>query len=106
MTDCELTERQRYWFEHLKAAQGSGMTVVAYAAEQGLKAKELYNWKSRFIKRGWLSVSLGAKDFVPVRVDGLARCCVHLSNGVRVEFSTPLSDRVIREVLDTASRLA
>jgi len=69
MTDSELAERQRYWFDHLRAAEEGGVTLVFYAAEQWLKTKNLYNWKSWFIKRGLMSPALGSKNFVPVRAD-------------------------------------
>ena len=104
MTDTELTERQRYWFDHLKAAEERGVTLVAYASEQGLKTKELYNWKSRFIKRGLMSASVTAGEFIPVRTQVRGQCCIHLPNGVRVEFNS-LSDRAMREILVSASGL-
>lgn len=105
MTASELTERQRYWFDHLKTAEQRDITLVRYAAEQGLKAKDLYNWRSRFIKRGLLSSSQSLQDFVPVRMDMTAQCCVHLPNGVRVEFWSPLSETAIRGILLSASGL-
>jgi len=105
MADDELTERERYWFDHLKAAQERNITLVEYAAEQGLKVKELYNRKSRFIKKGLMRSSVVAKDFVSVRKEMSSHCCVLLANGVRVEFGSSLTDRVIREILISASRL-
>ena len=39
MTESGLTDRQRYWFDHLKSAEVKGTTLVAYAAAQGLKTK-------------------------------------------------------------------
>ena len=61
MKDTGLSERQRYWFDHLKAAEESGVSLVAYASQQGLKVKELYNRKSWFIKQG-LMVSIGGGE--------------------------------------------
>ena len=104
MTESGLTDRQRYWFDHLKSAEVKGTTLVAYAAAQGLKTKELYNWKSRFIKRGLMSSSMKARDFIPVRTEVRGQCCIHLPNGVRVEFNS-LSDRAMREILVSASSL-
>ncbi len=106
MSDIELSERQRYWFDHIMAAEESGETLVAYAARQGLKTKDLYNQKSRFIKKGLMKSSVRAKDFIPVRMDECAQCCVHLPNGVRVEFGSSLSGQAIQEILIGASRLA
>jgi hypothetical protein len=105
MADDELTERERYWFDHLKAAQERNITLVGYAAEQGLKVKELYNRKSRFIKKGLMRSSVVAKDFISVGTQVPSQCRVLLANGVRVEFDSPLTDRAIREILINASRL-
>lgn len=104
MRDEGLSERQRYWFDHLRAAEESGVSLVAYASEQGLKVKELYNRKSWFIKQGLMVSSVAAKDFVPIRTDDSARCCVHLANGVRVEFGR-LTEQLIREILVSAGGL-
>ena len=106
MAEAELTERQRYWFDHLKVAEEREIALAGYAAEQGLKTKDLYNWKSQFIKRGLMVSSVRATDFVPVEIAASARCYVHLPNGVRVEFSVPMSGQTIREVLIAASGLA
>ena len=42
--DEGLTERQRYWHDHLKCARASGQSLVAYAQEQGLRVKSLYHY--------------------------------------------------------------
>ena len=105
MAEAELTERQRYWFDHLKAAEDGGLTLLSYATEQGLKTKDLYNWKSRLIKRGMMTSSAKATDFVPVVLGSGAWCCVLLPNGVRVEIRARMSAQSIREVLVAASSL-
>ncbi len=109
MGEAELTERQRYWLEHVKAAKDRGMTLVDYAAEQGLKLKDLYNWKSRLIKLGTLESSASIRDFMAVRMESeplrRAGCCVHLSNGVKVEWTSPLSEQSLVRILQLASRL-
>ncbi len=33
--EMRLTERQRYWLEHIRACEASGKSVTAYAAEHG-----------------------------------------------------------------------
>ena len=37
-----LTERQRYWLEHVQTCTASGKTVAEYAAEHGLAAQAMY----------------------------------------------------------------
>ena len=109
MGEAALTERQRYWLDHVKTAKDRGMTLVDYAAEEGLKPKDLYNWKSRLIKLGIVESSAPVRDFVAVRMESepLRRtgCCVYFSNGVRVEWNLPLSERSLGQILQLVSRL-
>jgi len=105
MSETKLSDRQQYWFEHLQVAEERGITLVAYAAQQELKVKDLYNWKSRFIKTGVMDRSRGSEDFVRLQTERELSCCVCLPNGVRVEFCPPLSERAIREVLQAARML-
>ncbi len=49
-----LTDRERYWLEHLRRAEVAGQTLAAYAAAQGLKVGALYEAKSRLKRKGVL----------------------------------------------------
>ena len=42
----QLTEKQRYWYEHLERARRTDDSLAAYAKEQNLDVKTLYR-KSR-----------------------------------------------------------
>jgi len=44
---AELTERQRYWLEQIKACEAAGMSTSAYAAEQGFHVCECTPARSR-----------------------------------------------------------
>lgn len=109
MGEAALTERQRYWLDHIKKAKDRSITLVDYAAEQGLKLKDVYNWKSRLIKMGILESSLPVRDFMAVRMEAeslrRAGCCVHFPNGVKVEWTSPLSERSLGQILQLVSRL-
>lgn len=106
MSEAELTARQRYWFDHLGKAEERGVTLVAYAREQELKVKDLYQWKATFIKRGLIRPSVTGRDFLPVPVRATTTsCCVHLANGTRVEFHEPLSLQAIERVMQAVNRL-
>ncbi|MES1192438.1 MAG: hypothetical protein ABUS47_15365 [Steroidobacter sp.] len=47
-----LSERQRYWLEHLRAAEVQRVSLAAYAQEQGLGLKQLYGAKVWLKKLG------------------------------------------------------
>ena len=49
---AELTERQRYWLEQIKACEASGMSASAYAAEQGFHVGGMYAGKKSLIRKG------------------------------------------------------
>ena len=49
-----LTERQRYWLEHIQACKDSGKTIAEYAAEQGFTARAMYAGKKTLVKKGVL----------------------------------------------------
>ena len=49
-----LTERQRYWLEHIQACKDSGKTIAEYAAEQGFTARSMYGGKKTLVKKGVL----------------------------------------------------
>ncbi len=41
-----ITERQQYWLNHIQAADKFDGTRVEYAKAEGLKVKDLYQWKT------------------------------------------------------------
>jgi hypothetical protein len=86
-TSSALTERQRFWLEHLRAC-GSG-SLKAYAEEHGLEIGALYEAKSRLKRKGMLEAA--PARFARVRCDSrepsLTVCRVHLRNGTLVEVA-------------------
>ncbi|MDH3695394.1 MAG: hypothetical protein OER96_12580 [Gammaproteobacteria bacterium] len=107
-----MTERQRYWLEHVRAADASDDSTVAYAHAQGLKVKDLYQWKTQLIKLGFYPASDSPSGFVPVKsivpvvanaAKGLAPCALVFPSGLRFEFDESISPDVIRAVIASAS---
>jgi len=90
---CELTERQSFWLEHLRAC-GDG-SLKAYAEAQGLDVRLLYEAKSRLKRKGALPssparlVRVERAEAVRPAFSGPAYCRVHLRNGVAVELACP-----------------
>ena len=100
-----ITERQKYWLNHLLTAQTSGINLVQYAEANDLKVKDLYQWKTSLTKRGFWSPS--TSGFVAVKAKpSSAACSLVLPNGIRLEFQDALSPDLIRTMVSTASQLS
>ena len=100
-----ITERQQYWLNHLTAAHDSNGTVIEYAEANGLKVKDLYQWKTLLAKRGhWTTPACG---FVPISSNrSRSSCCLVLPNGARLEFLGELRPEIIRSIVACASELS
>jgi len=89
----QLTERQRFWLEHLRACGNGSLKVYAEAHELDVRA--LYEAKARLKRRGLLP---GARPAQFVRVHGTAPasapalCRIHLANGAVVELACEPGD--------------
>lgn len=90
-THSSLTERQRFWLEHLRAC-GSG-SLKAYAEQHALAVSALYEAKSRLKRKGMLDAA--PARFVRVQRDtpelspelSPALWRIHLRNGTLVEVA-------------------
>ncbi len=112
MATRQITERQRYWLGHVRAADASEASTVAYARDQGLKVKDLYQWKTQLIKLGFYESSDTPSGFVSIKsvvpavsnaANGLSQCALVFPSGLRFEFNGEVSPGVIREVMINAS---
>lgn len=120
MTARQITERQRYWLDHVRAADASDESTVAYAGKQGLKVKDLYQWKTKLIqlKLYHPSGAVTPSSFVPVKAKAASKPALPASDarqcytsggalvfpsGLRFEFQGEVSPGVIREVMLSAS---
>ena len=87
-TDPTLTDRQRFWLEHLRAC-GDG-SLKAYAEAHELDLRALYDAKARLKRKGALS-SLAPRLVRAERVRGenatAGYCRVHLRNGAVVDVA-------------------
>jgi hypothetical protein len=110
MADKQLTNKQRYWLEHLQSWSQTSESLSSYAKRCGLKAQTLYTSKGRLVALGlWPAGEAPPQGprFVRVNVPGGTRapvsCQVHLPNGVRVDV--PVGDAQLASVLRTAAAL-
>jgi len=85
-----LTDKQRYWLDHIKRCEALGQTMVAYASEQSLDLKQFYNWKMRLSRLGVLPQPPKRVAFKRVTVrprpEFDAGCRIECPNGTRIEI--------------------
>lgn len=101
MTQPNITERQQQWRDHVLAAASYDGTIIEYAKANNLKSKDIYQWKTLLIKRGFLPVrpEPEAADFVsvhkanePVPVVATDACCrITLPCGAVFELFSPIT---------------
>ena len=86
-TPLSLTDRQRFWLDHLRAC-GSG-SLKAYAEKHSLELGTLYEAKSRLKRKGALEAT--ATRFAREQCEAPSAppsvCRIHLCNGTVVEVA-------------------
>ena len=107
----DLSERQRDWLKHLRAAEGQGEPLKAYAKRLGLSESSLYEAKRRLRacvviapvsmrttpSRGFARVAVSAPSHPP----GSLR--VRLANGALLEWSQAPEGDALRELMGLVS---
>ena len=109
MSDAEratLTDRDRYWLEHIQACEASGKRMTAYATEHGLGVRAMYDGKRALVKKGVLPRTHRSR-FQRARVVDpvVSEWCIQLPNGVSVAFSGPVDTGSLATVLNTVASL-
>ena len=102
-----LTNRQRYWLEHVQACEASGKSIAAYSAEQGIAARAMYGGKKVLVKKGVLATTRSAR-FQRVQVMEAAasnQWRIGLPNGVSVAFAGEVDARALSTVLSVSASL-
>jgi hypothetical protein len=105
-----LTEKQRYWMEHIQTAEAQKISLASYAKSNQLDLKALYNWKWILGKKGFIDSDLTVRqelEFTQVRMatHSSAQLSVLLSNGVRLEIHQGLSAALLREFVYSIGQL-
>ena len=110
MSDTEITERQQYWLDHIRAAEAHEESIAAYARTEGLTPKELYQWNTILTPRGLLAGKRASTDFVqvmgPPGSRQLPSASLVLPNGVRLEFRGELGVEQVSALVSAASALS
>ena len=100
-----LTDRQRFWLEHIQACEASGNSMAEYAAAQGIAARAMYAGKKTLVKKGVLPGTHPAQ-FQRVQVMEAplsSQWRIGLPNGVSVAFAGEVDARTLTTVLSTAA---
>ena len=89
----KLTERQRHWLKHIRAAERKDEPLTVYAEQQGLSVSSLYEAKRHLRETGVIAAASGTKkpkQVVPEFVSISVREPVHSVNGtvLRVRLSS------------------
>ena len=102
-----LTERQRYWLEHVQACEASGQSIAEYAEAQDIPAQALYAGKSMLVKKGVLPArQLARFQRVQVMEATLSsQWRIGLPNGVSVAFMGEVDARALTAILHSAASL-
>ncbi len=109
MSKTVITERQQYWLDHVQAADAFNGTLVEYAKVEGLKVKDLYQWKTILTRRRFLACKAKAPAFVPVReavsTGKTIRAAHVLPNGARIELTGGIDADNVKTLELAASEL-
>jgi hypothetical protein len=98
-----LTEKQQHWLTHIQSCEQSGLTMKAYAQQNGLNVSALYAWKKTLRHKGAIDApESGAKplfrkatvsDYSPGRARLLHPC------GLVLEFDVGTDPRWVASLL-------
>ena len=107
----DLSVRQRYWLKHLRAAEGKGEALSAYAARLGLSKSSLYEAKRRLRTCGVISSvperAASPPEFVRVELPAARRIQpslrVRLASGALLEWSEAPRGDALRELVGLVS---
>jgi len=112
----KLTERQRHWLRHIRAAQRKDEPLTVYAEQQGLSVSSLYEAKRHLRETGVIAAAGGTKrpkqvvpEFVSVSVREPVRSVngtvlrVRLSSGAMLEWSDVPQGEALHELIGILS---
>jgi hypothetical protein len=108
----QLSERQGYWLEHLRACGASGESIKSYAKRQGLSVHGLYAARKRLSQLGiQASTSSGSSvSFarVSAEVNPMQGSCwrVRFPNGTVVEWDVAPKGEQLESLLKSIVQLS
>ncbi|ABK42846.1 hypothetical protein Mmc1_3294 [Magnetococcus marinus MC-1] len=86
-----LSEKQRYWLDHLRSCRSEVGTIKEYAEVHKLSLPSLYFWKRKLTQMGFLEESgSGKRRFQRLELSSKSSagvCRIQFPNGMTVEWS-------------------
>jgi len=111
-TEKDLSERQRYWLKHLRAAEDAGEPLKTYAKRLGLSEHSMYEAKRRLRACGLIAPAAERKAAplrfarVAMEPSGATRVStlrVRLASGALLEWSEAPQGDALRELVGLVS---
>ena len=108
--DVELTERQQYWLNHIRACDAAGQTSVDYARAHSINVKSLYSARKALAAKGATPPTPPTR-FQKVQLVGGNRGSdsqwhIQLPNGLAVSFGGAVDAATLSLVLTTAATVS
>ena len=102
-----LTERQRFWLEHIQACEASGKSMSDYASSQGIAVQAMYSGRKTLMKKGVLPVANPVRfqrvQMMEATVNNQWR--ISLPNGVSVAFAGEVDARSLTTILSVSATI-
>lgn len=102
-----LSQRGRFWRDHLHACRAQGGTLKAYAEKHQLSLTQLYHWSTRLRRQGVLDdpspPGRGSHALVPVHIRHETgegdHCRIDLPDGIRLNWPVAGDPRHLARIL-------
>ena len=105
--DTSLTDKQKFWLEHIDACSKSGQTMKAYAQSNDLSVSAIYAWKKTLRRKGVIAGPLSGEPPLfhkAVIADyRIGRARVLLLTGTVLEFDAGTDPHWIGALIRTLS---
>lgn len=125
-----LTERQRFWLDHLRRCDADRIPTKTYAEQHGFSVQAMYSARKDLVARGILrpggrgvctpafvrfarvrtqevtAPAAGSAAESAPAVPGATAWRIELANGTSVSFDGPLDAITLQQVLQTAAALS
>jgi hypothetical protein len=98
-----LTEKQKYWKDHLQRCTDQGIGLAEYARQHDLDVNRLYHWKSVLARRASgvketvkaISTPKDTDSFIRAIVKPASTSRVVIPNGIVIEFPNGIDETVL-----------
>ena len=107
-TKAALTERQRYWLEHVRSCESSDISIAEYCATHDLRPQSMYAGKKKLVEKGVLCRTHQLRFQRAQIVDSCIanEWRIQLPNGSVVSFAGGIDVQALTTVLTVTARLA